>query len=476
MTEEDMYFSVLTQPAYEGAVTNYRKEQAGIVYGTSDNIAARELLTLQLRSAHARRNNGYASSAVKKYVENMKALEVNWIDKKGKKHTQMQDLWEEFKLDPMLDGYGDFRTFQAIHHGSCFMSGSSFVRKQIRRGNNKNKVPLKLEFIESEFHDIFYSGLSANDNVRNGIKFEDSKPVEYYFQRSRIDTSVRVDSNPYEKITIPASELIHSFIRENPNQWIGIPFLSSVLLPLYELDDLADATVNKQKAAQAISWIIENTNPMNMTPVGAPAIKKDQNNNDKVIFQARGGNVQYLNKGEKLTSIQSSDIGNNLIPFMEVELRRIAAAIGIPYFQLTGDYKGIDFSTLRGIAIELRNRIEYVHHFYTIPLLLRPIATSFKDLANLYIPRTSTAIPVFQMPRWYGVDELKDAQADILEVQNGMATLQSKLDERHTTFEEIAEDRKMIQELGLDNLLMAGGKQMAQANNSQANANSTGNA
>jgi capsid protein len=80
------------------------------------------------------------------------------------------------------------------------------------------------------------------------------------------------------------------------------------------------------------------------------------------------------------------------------------------------------------------------------------------------------------MPRWYGVDELKDAQADILEVQNGMATLQSKLDERHTTFEEIAEDRKMIQELGLDNLLMAGGKQMAQANNSQANANSTGNA
>lgn len=473
---EDMYFNIPTQQAFDGAVTSYRREQSGIVYGNHDNIAARELLTLQLRSAHAKRNNGYAASASRKYVENMKALEVNWIDKKGKKHQQMQDLWLEFISDPMLDGYGDFKTYQATHHASSFMSGSSFTRKHIRRTGNKNKVPLKLEFIEPEFHDIFYSGMSPNDNIRNGIRFSDSKPSEYFFQRSRLDTTYRPDTNPYEKIAVPAEELIHSFIRETPNQWIGIPFLSSVLLPLYELDDLADATVNKQKAAQAISWIIENTNPMNMTPVGAPAIKKDQGNNDKVIFQTRGGNVQYLNKGEKLTSIQSADIGNNLIPFMEVELRRIAAALGLPYFQLTGDYKGIDFSTLRGIAIELRNRIEFIHHFYTIPILLRPLALSFQELASLYVPRTSTAIPTFQMPRWYGVDELKDAQADVLEVQNGFATLQSKLDERHTTFEEIAEDRKKIQELGLDNLLMAGGKQMAQANNNQANSNSTGNA
>jgi capsid protein len=149
----------------------------------------------------------------------------------------------------------------------------------------------------------------------------------------------------------------------------------------------------------------------------------------------------------------------------------------VPYYQLTGDTTGLDFSSLRAIAIELRNRIEFIHHFYTIPLFLNPLTSYFKDLAVLYNSKVSNAFPIYEQPRWYGVDELKDAQADLLEVQNGMATLESKLAERHTTYEEIEADRKRIKEVGLDHLLdpTNAKAQMAQANNNQANTNSSSN-
>ena len=411
---------------------------------------------------------------MKKYTQNLKSITVNWKTKKGKVHTQMQDFWDEFAANPNLDGYGNLDLTQNLWFSSLFVNGSAHTRYHLRRTNNSNKIPLKLEVIDASFHDIAHFSGTTGEDIRYGIKFVDSKPETYYY----LPTRWQQLNGKYNRIEIPADELNHMFIRRYPDQWIGIPMLAPVLLPLYELDDLADATVAKQKAAQAISWIIENTNPLNPVGIGSATLsaEKSDNKKEKLIFQAQGGSVQYLDKNEKINFFQSGDIGANLLPFIGSELRRIASAIGIPYYQMTGDYSGIDFSTLRGIAIELRNRIEFIHHFYTIPLALVPLTNRFKELANLYSPKVSTAFATYQLPRWYGVDELKDAQSDVLEVQNGLATLESKLNERHTTFEQIIADRERIKEIGLDNLLFPNGKSLGQTNNSQANTNSTGNA
>jgi capsid protein len=161
---------------------------------------------------------------------------------------------------------------------------------------------------------------------------------------------------------------------------------------------------------------------------------------------------------------------------MRTELQKIAAVCGVPYHQFTGDYSGINFSTLRGICVELRTRIEYTYHFYLIPLAILPVAYKFRQFVALKSPELATTIPNFQLPRFYGVDELKDAQADVFEIQNGISTLKKVLEERHLTYEEIEEDRKRIREMGLDSLLVSPGSANAQTNNNSANSNSTGNA
>lgn len=467
-------YDPVEQRAFEGSSTNYRNFQRSLLSGEADTLAARELLALQMRSEHAVRNNGYAETALNKYMTSMGSVKINWKDAKNKVHSQMQDYWDEFAENPNLDGYGTLCNTESVWHASMFVTGNAFTRMVIRRQGNPNKIPLKLQNIPSQLHNVFYMGDNAQDIVRNGIKFVDSKPETYYFRKGIHEQLWYNTSNTFPQVEIPANELLHLFIRKSPGQWLGIPYLSSVLLNLYELDELNDATIAKQKAAQAIAWIVENTNPLSMTPTGTPIVTQDKDKKDKIVFKSTGGNTQYLNKGERINFYQSTDIGANLPVLIKAELHRISATVGIPYHKLTGDTSGLDFSSIRAIGIELRTRLEYIHHVYTISLGLAPLTLYFKQLSKLTSKKVSNAIPVYQLPRWYGVDALKDAQADLLEVQSGFSTLESKLDERHTTFEQIIADREKIKESGLEHLLSTATNTMTnQMENTSANPKST---
>jgi capsid protein len=465
--EDDVLYSrVIGTKAYEGATTRYKKEREQLIDGTSDQIAVNEILLLQLRIAHALRNNGYSRTAANKYVTNLGFLKVNWVDKKTKKpHEAMQELWDEFAENPMLDGYGNLATWQSVSNYSRFSTGSSFTRMHIRRKRNSNVVPLKLENVQTQLHDISYFGNNIDEKIKFGIKFNDTKPSSYFFRLNLYENFPYSSlNNGFKPTEIPADEIIHSFIRTNPGQWIGIPELAAVLIPLYDIDDLVDVTLAKQKIAQAISVVVTGSSPINMLPPGAvPAyINKDRQEVDSplgseretVELKSEGTNVIYPRKGENVTFFQGSDIGQNLMGLLKFELRRICNSCDVPYHQVTGDLEGIDFSSLRSLVIELRTRIEFIHNFYTIPLEMYPLTKYFKSLAVLYKKKTINAVPLFQLPRFYGIDELKDAQADQLEMQNGFGLLKKALDERHITYEELTEDLEMRKELrekyGLD--------------------------
>ena len=79
------------------------------------------------------------------------------------------------------------------------------------------------------------------------------------------------------------------------------------------------------------------------------------------------------------------------------------------------------------------------------------------------------------MPRKYGVNDLKDAQADILELDNGLTTLARVTAERDLTVEEIEEDIALRKRMGIwkdPNKPVAAN--LAQTKNTSANSNSRG--
>lgn len=470
MANEELTYNNIAQEAYEGATEHYRLEQKGLLVGDQDTLAARELENLWMRSHHAVRNNGWAAAAKLKYRTNLGALKVVWKDRKGKPHVAMQKLWDEFEADPNLDGYGTLANTQDVWNAAMFESGETLTRMivKVRKGHT---IPLVLQTIESEFLDPKFTD-GDPENTRNGITFKDSKPsIYHFFKKVKANSIFNFDNS--ERVKVDADDILHMLIRERAGQWRGVPMLAPILLPLYELDDLVDATVSKQKAAQAIAWIVENTNPAAAMAIGTVKETTDPNDvdesgNKRKISQAGAANTQYLNKGEKLFLSQGTDIGASFGTLIKTEMHKITQAIGLNYESVVGDLTGISFSALKFIINEMRARAEFIYTFYTINLALQPLCDRFQELAELHSSKAvNTAIPTYQFPRRYSIDDLKDIQADALEVASSMATLESKLAERNITFEEILADRKKYQDAGIEI------QPSAQSTNTDANSNSS---
>lgn len=468
--EEEFSYTRIMQEAYDGAATNYRLDQRGLLEGDSDALASRELKLLQQRGYHALRNNGWAATAKRKHRTNLGVIEVRWPNKR------MQNAWNEFVADPNLDGYGNFCNTQDEWNIGLF-DGEIFTRLLIKR-RNKFTIPLVLQNIASEYLDPTYTAGNP-ETTRNGITFKDSRPFIYHFNKNLNKQSY---INNADKVKVPADEVLHIFTRDRPGQWRGIPTTAPILLPLYQLDDLTDATIAKQQAAQAISWIVKNTNPSSAVAVGSAMTSLDANDIDsttgkrRIITQASGGGVQYLNKGEDIAFNQGTDIGDNYKELVKIELRKVAKAWGLTYEVLTGDLSGVNLSALQWIELEMKIRAETIYKFQTLPLGLIPLCNRFKELAGLYISSNLANLePVFQFPRRYGMNELKDAQADVLELQYDMTTLRKVLAERNLTMEEILEDKEFRKKNGLFvPVKQDSGKSANQANNVKPNSNTKG--
>jgi lambda family phage portal protein len=480
---DEMYSpNVVSMPAFDSASTDYLQAKHAAYTADADIYALAELQLIQARSRDVARNNSIAYAAETKYVVKLGAVEVNWKTKEGEKHELAQELWDEFAKNPNKDNKGDLNVTQSLWNHDRFQSGEAICRMMLVVTGNNNRVKLKLQNIESEYLDITYMG-QANENTvglpfgstRYGITFADGVPIYYNFLPERRFGIQQVGYENFKYVQIPAEDILHIFERRRSNQWRGIPIVSPMLAELYRVTDLAKFTVDKQIAASAISWIIEQANAMDINSIGSVKTAGTMSSKDpmqKLVMTTNAGSVQYTNPGDKFHLVQSADIGNNLIGLLKHELQKISSAFGIPYYMLSGDTSGLDFSSIRGILIEFRGFLEHIHHVINLPEGLYKVTARFKDIAR-HSFAVEDAIATYQFPRNYGVDELKDAQADLLELQLGATTIERIQAERGVTMEEVLSSRAKMETNGLGDILLTAAS-ASQSTNVEANANSTG--
>lgn len=482
MVEEDFETGILfrSTQAFEGASTNYKIGSKGLVYGNDDVAAARALIYLQLRSQYAINNNPYAVIGLKRWKQLQGTVDVSWVatsgKNKGKTHQQMQDLWNEFIDNPFIENIGNWVSLQDLWKTELFIQGTNFTRFRLFKEKNKNKVPLKLEPISASLHDCLYT--DADKRIFNGIRYDSNNvPVSYFFRKDVRKSSFQeqLSLNSF-RVELSADELCRGLSVNKVGQNIGIPLLAPSLLVLYDLDELADATLNRQKNAQAISWMVEDHNVTPPLAIGGVKITPDsETNEDKISFEAVGGNVQTVPKGKKVTFATVDDIGANFQILVDRQLARVAASLDLDYHLFTGDVSGLNFAIIKALGHSARERREYFHNTVTIPRNLVPLTEIFKTYASLRYPGVDSAKAQFLQPRYFGADELKDAQADVLELKYGLTTLARCLKERGITPEELLADIEMQKELGVYDLLKANANSTKQTENIESNSNSTGN-
>jgi lambda family phage portal protein len=291
--------------------------------------------------------------------------------------------------------------------------------------------------------------------IRAGIEFDAiGRRVAYHLYRDHPGDALH-PAHSTEVVPVPARYVLHLFRPLRPGQLRGQPWLTQVLVKLYELDQYDDAELVRKKTAAMFAGFITKTAPDN--PVMAEE-KEDGDASGTALTGLEPGTLQVLLPGEDVRFSAPADVGASYETFMRVQLRSIAAGMGITYEQLTGDLTGVNYSSIRAGLLEFRRRCEQFQHQVLVYQMCRPIwqrwVTDAILSGALEIPEPAKLVAKWVPPGFAWVDPLKDIKAQIMAVRAGFKSRSEVVSEQGYDAEvidrEIANDNARADSLGLE--------------------------
>ena len=440
---------------YEAATATRRT--TGWAPATSDinTLVFRNTDTLRSRSRDMVRRNPWAHNALDAFVGNSigTGIKPQSLHQDAETKEQIQSLWLRWTDEADATGLTDFYGLQAIACRSVMEAGECFIRLRPRLPKDGLLVPLQLQLLEAEHLPTAETRKLENGNyIRAGIEFNGiGRRVAYHLYREHPgDTSNPMAST--ELVRVPAEAVLHLFRPLRPGQLRGQPWLTQVLIKLHELDQYDDAElVRKKTAAMFAGFITKNAPQDSLIGESNPDIS------GVALAGMEPGTLQVLLPGEDVTFSSPADVGASYETFMRVQLRSIAAGMGITYEQLTGDLTGVNYSSIRAGLLEFRRRCEQFQHQVIVFQMCRPIWRSWLQAAVLsgVLPKGAAGTAAKWIPPGFAwVDPLKDIKAQIMAVRAGFKSRAEVVSEQGYDAEaidrEIAADNARADELRLE--------------------------
>lgn len=400
------------------------------------------------------RNNGYAANAIESWAANTvgDGISPNSSIAQASRKDAVQRLWLAWTDDADAEGLTDFYGLQRRASREVFMTGEVFLRFRPRRLEDGLVVPLQVQLLPSEMLPLSHNAVDGNGNViRQGIEFDRvGRRVAFHFLRRHPGDSTDPGLSG-ETVRVPASDVLHVIDPVEAGQLRGVSRFAPAIVKLFLLDQYDDAELDRKKVAAMYAMFV--TSPAPDNPLAPP----DEE------YEVAPGQVVRLDPGEDVTVSAPADSGSTYEPFQYRTLLQISAALGIPYGYLSNDGAKGNFSNSRLSLIEFRRRVSAWQHSVMVFQMCRPVWARFMDTAVLagalrlpgYDRRRSEYLACNWLPtKWDWVDPLKDANAEIAQIEAGLKSRTQAIAERGYDAEqvdaEIARERDREKRLGLD--------------------------
>ena len=442
---------------YEAASNSRRVTGWSPLASDVNTLVFRNADTLRSRSRDMVRRNPWATNALDAFVGNCvgTGIKPQVLHTDPEVKEQVHALWLRWTDEADASGLTDFYGIQALCCRAVMEAGECFIRLRARLPKDGLSVPLQLQVIEAEHLPITDNRKLENGHyIRAGIEFDAiGRRVAYHLYRDHPGDSLH-PLQSMEVVRVPAEYVLHLFRPLRPGQLRGQPWLTQVLIKLHELDQYDDAELVRKKTAAMFAGFITKTAPDN--PVMAEE-KADGDASGTALAGLEPGTLQVLLPGEDVRFSTPADVGASYETFMRVQLRSIAAGMGITYEQLTGDLTGVNYSSIRAGLLEFRRRCEQFQHQVLVFQMCRPIWRRwFRDAilsGALNIEPTAGLDAKWVPPGFAWVDPMKDIKAQIMAVRAGFKSRSEVVSEQGYDAEaidrEIAGDNARADALGL---------------------------
>jgi lambda family phage portal protein len=371
------------------------------------------------KARHAAENNPWIANGVATWVTALVGAGIVPTPQHPRRGTRpvVQSAFNRWSGLCDLDERTDFPGVIAGAVRSMVISGESFIQLVT------TDEGLRTRLIAPEQVDIAQtSELSSGGRVVAGVEFDAEGRRVAYWVRPVDPTAVFEGYAP--PVRIPAADMLHLFKPLGPGQVRGVSWLAPVLIRAGELDQLDDALLVGAKVAAMFAGFLVDQNGTGAFPFEGSAASSVMESG------LEPGTLKVLPAGFDI-KFNAPQQAQQTVDFAKLQLRGIAAGLGIPEYLLTGDLSGANYSSLRAGLLEFRRRVEAIQFQTIIPQVLTPIWQRFITTAVLSgeinaSDFESAAADWFACewipPAQEWIDPLKDAQATAEMISAGLTS------------------------------------------------------
>jgi len=411
--------------SYAGAIVSRLTSDWMSTQASADAEIRTSIKKLRDRSREMVRNNPYAKQAKRTTQVNVVGsgikLQSQVQQVRGRKPSEainrlIEEKWHLWTRAQYCDvaGRHSFHMMEWLATGALPESGEALFRI-IRRPFGGSRVPLALEMIESDVLDEEYQGatLTKLNEWRMGVEINEwGRPVRYAFL-TRHPGDYWFQNAPQKgdkHVFLPASDVIHLFLPERPQQNRGVPWFHSVMADAHQLQGYEEAAVIRARAGASVMGFVT-------SPEGE--LEGDDVQADRRISEFEPGMWKYLEPGQNVSVPNISSPDQQYEMFVKNKVRRFASGFGCSYETLSRDFSETNYSSSRLSLLEDREHWKVIQS-YLIENFHNRVFREWLDLAVLagelpfddYDARPER----YDTPRWMArgwdwVDPLKEAKA-----------------------------------------------------------------
>lgn len=430
---------------YEAASRGRRTSGWARTRGDANAILARALPELRMHARDLVRNNGWARKAQRVIANNTTGGWGLTPRALGPEAVKAREIWTKWADASTCDAEA-LRSFSAIQHQvvrTLATDGEVLIRRRRRRPEDGLPLPLQIQLLEADYLDSAKDGVrgTAGGPIIQGVEFDAIGRRVAYWLFPEHPGSSRATA---ESKRVPAEDVIHVFDPERPGQVRGVSWYGAGIVPLKDLDEYEDAELMKQKIAACFAAFVTDIDGTS-TPMGA------QDARHPMIETIEPGMVHHLRAGQDVTFGSPPQVVTDT--FTARNLRRIAAALGVTYEDLTGDYSQVNFSSARMSRIAHWGNVRHWQWNVLVPQLCAGVWAWAMEAAVLAGAIRNADGAEWTAPPMPMIEPDKEGLAYSRLVRNGVMTFSDMIREQggdpETHLAEYAEDLKRLDAAGI---------------------------
>ncbi len=403
------------------------------------------------------RNNGFARAGIAGIVNHMVGSGIGVKFKYAGSKKIEQRINDEFNAlwgSPFIDHQERINGpgIQQLAAHAITESGRVLIGRRIEK-NSVSRVPLQLEVLESDFHDITYQD-RKKDNIIDGIEFDGrGKWQAIYLFNKHPQSTYYTD---LKTLRVPKEEVIHAFRVDRPGQNVGVSWLASSYLRFKQQDELEDALLETAKIMSCFSAFVHDLAYDTESPDGGGGT--DESNPQEQAFKdafaaIQPGYISFLPPGRTITFANPPKL-DSPERLQQTLLHKAAKGLGATYEILTGDMSMSNFSKSRLGMIDFDQNIKSWRNNMFIPQVMYRVVDWFLDLAAAIFNFDKKKVRfTFSEPKRVQFKHLDEVKALLIEVMMGSMTLSEVIrsfgKDPDVVFKERSEEIKKLENLGI---------------------------